>query len=99
MRLTEFTSETVLMFAAAIGNDIREVIGEVAAALRRSQANLLEPRNANVWRSEDRLSVIGSIRAKEQAQGLGIEAVVVVVEKLVEVACAKEKLVGQPRRQ
>ena len=98
MRLAKLGPEAVLVLSTSIGNDIGEMISQIASAFGRSQANLLKPCDPDIWSSEDRLSVIGSIRAEEQAQGLGIEAVVVVVEELVEVACTKEELIRHPGR-
>src|ERR1700688_160124 len=80
--------------------------GEVAAPFRRRDANLFKARparrpgsrgNHDIRRPEDGRPVIGCVGTEEQAQGLGIEAVVEVMKELVEVVRAGEQLICQFR--
>ena len=102
-----FGSEAELVLSGAVGNDVGKVQGQVASALRRRQTYLFKsPRTAlgrrrddDIGSAVDGLSVGGGVRAKKYSHGLGIKAIVVVVEQLVEVAGAKKELIGPPRRQ
>src|SRR6266851_6681181 len=102
-----FGSEAELVLSDTVGNDVGKVQSQVASALGRSEANLFESTGAALGRRRDDdigsavdgLPVVGGVRAEEYAHGLGIEATVVVVEELVEVAGAKKELVGPPGRQ
>src|SRR6266852_83696 len=98
-RSANLCSITELVAPNGMGNDVADVPCQVTAAFRRSQPGLLKPTNPNVRRSEDGLPVIGRIGTEEQAQSLGIKAIVVVMEELVEVAGAEKQLIGQPRCQ
>src|SRR5204863_5436031 len=103
--VAEFGSVTELVLPDAVGNDVGKVQGEVAPAFGGSQTNLFKSsrsalgrrRDDNIGSSENGLPVVGGVRAKEYSHGLGIEAVVVVVKKLVEVDGAKKELIGPPR--
>ena len=105
--VAEFGSVAELVLSDAVGNDVRKVQGQVASALGWSQTNLFKsPRAAlgrrrddDIWSAVDGLSVGSGVRAKKYSHGLGIEAIVVVMEELIEVAGAKKKLIGPPRRQ
>ena len=105
--VAEFGSIAELVLSDAVGNDVRKVQSQVASALGWSQTNLFKsPRTAlgrrrddDIGSAVDGLSVGGRVRAKEYSHGLGIKAIVVVVEELIEVAGAKKELIGPPRRQ
>src|SRR5690349_10831761 len=100
-----FGSEPELVLSDAVGNDVGKVQGQVASALGWSQTNLFKSPGSALGRrcdddigsAVDGLSVGGGVWAKEYSHGLGIEAIVVVVEQLVEVAGAKKELIGPPR--
>ena len=104
-RLPELTSETELMCPHIVGNDVRQVAGDVITAFGGRETDLLKSRSADpsrrgyydVGRPENGLSVDSCIRTEEQAHGLGVKAVVEVVEDLVEVVDAYEHLIGQAR--
>src|SRR5260370_30870883 len=95
--LADFASEAKLVRSPDIGDDIGRVRGEVTAAFRRREPDLLKPRDINVGSAMYGFPVDSRIGAKEQAQSFRIEAVVEVAESLVEVVGANEHLVGQPR--
>src|SRR6266436_3375662 len=105
--MAEFGSVAKLVLSDAVGNDVGKVQSQVASALGRRQTNLFKSTGAALGRRRDDdigsavngLPVVGGVRAEEYAHGLGIEAAVVVVEQLVEVAGAKKELIGPPRRQ
>src|SRR5882762_340710 len=105
--MAEFGSVAKLVLSDAVGNDVGKVQSQVASALGRRQTNLFKSTGAALGRRRDDdigsavngLPVVGGVRAEEYANGLGIEAAVVVVEQLVEVAGAKKELVGPPGRQ
>ena len=98
VRLANLTSEAKLVRSPVVGDDIRRVPGEVTAAFRRREPDLLKPCDINVGSTEYGLPVDSRIGAKEQAQCFRIETVVEVAESLVKVVGANEHLVGQPRR-
>src|SRR6266481_3869746 len=102
--VAEFGSVAELVLSDTVGNDVGKVQGQVASALGRRQTNLFKSTGTALGRrgdddigsAMDGLPVVGGVRAEEYAHGLGIEAVVVVVEQLIEVAGAKKELVGPP---
>src|ERR1700732_5631795 len=97
MCLADFTSKAKLVRSPVVGDDIRCVPRQVAAAFRRRESYLLKPRDINVRGAEYGLPVDSRIGAQEQAQCFRIETVVEVAESLVEVVGANEHLVGQSR--
>ena len=99
MCLPNLRTVTQLVLAQAVGNDVRDVPSEVTAAFWRSEARLFKAGNVKIRRSQNVLPVIRGIGAKEQAQGLGVEAAVVIVEKLVEVVGPEKQLVCDVRRE
>ena len=88
--LPDLTSETQLVLADVIGNDIGQHAGDIIAAFGRRKADLLKAGDGNVRRSQDGLSLDGRVRAQKQAQGLRVEAVVGVAKSLVEVVDAEQ---------
>ena len=97
VRLANLTSETELVLASGVRNDVRQVPGEVAASFRRCEPDLFEIADNNVGSTVNGLPVIFRARAEEEAHGFGVEAIVEVVKELVEVIGAKEHLIGQLR--
>src|SRR5207249_11892813 len=59
-------------------------------------SHLFKPRNRNAGRAQDGLPVNERIRACEEAHGVGIEAVIGVVEDLIEIIDPKQELVCRP---
>ena len=88
--LPDLTSETQLVLADVIGDDIGQHAGHIIAAFGRRKADLLKAGDGNVRRSQDGLSLDGRVRTQEQAQSLGVEAVVGVAKCLVEVVDPEE---------
>src|SRR5216683_3879247 len=105
--VAEFGSVAELVLSDTVGNDVGKVQGKVASALGRRQTNLFKSTGAALGRRRDDdigsavdgLPMGGGVRTKEYSHGLGVEAIVVVVEELVEVAGAKKELIGPPRGQ
>ena len=105
-RLPELTSETELMCPHIVGNDVRQVAGDVIAAFGGRETDLLKScptdsrrrRYNDIRCAENGLPVNSGIRAKEQAQCSGIEAVVEIMENLVEVVDPYEHLIRHARR-
>src|SRR6185369_1408233 len=95
--LPEFTTETELVPAYVVGNDIGQHSGYIVAAFRGSKTDLLEAGDGDIRGAQNRLSLDGRVRAQEQAQCLGIEAVVGIAESLVEVVDAEQQLIRHPR--
>ena len=95
----KFAAKTKLMRSHAVGHDIGDVVGEVAAPLRRRQSNLLKVANLNVRSAVDGLPVGGCTRAEEQSHLLCIEASVKVVKDLVEIISTYQYLVREPARE
>src|SRR6201993_3027770 len=95
--LAHFAAETELVFAEVEGNDIGEHAGNVVAAFRRRNAHLFKPANGDIGSTQNRLTVNQSVGAEIQTEGMSVEAVVGVVEGLVGVVHAKQKLVGHAR--
>ncbi len=95
--LPDFTSETQLMPAYVVGNDVSQHSGHIVAAFRRSKTDLFKARYGDIRGAQDGLSLDGRVRAKEQAQCLGIEAVVGIAESLVEVVDSEQQLIRHPR--
>src|SRR5262249_2473821 len=93
--LTKLASEARLVLTNNVGNNVREVAGDVIAAFRRGESDLFKASDSDVWSAQDRLAVIGGIGAQEQAQGFGIEAIVEIVKDLIEVIDADQHLIGQ----
>ncbi len=85
------------MFPHGVGNDVRQMAGDVIAAFRGRDSYLIEPTNRNVRRPKDRLAVHCCIGAQEQTQGFGIDVVLGIMKYLVEIADPKENLVCQAR--
>src|SRR6266404_2733743 len=105
--VAEFGSVAELVLADTVGNDVGKGQGKVASALGRRQTNLFKSTGAALGRRRDDdigsavdgLPMGGGVRTKEYSHGLGVEAIVVVVEQLVEIAGAKKELIGPPRGQ
>ena len=103
--LPDLTSETELMPAHVVGNDVGQHPSDVIPAFRGREANLLKAgatirtRYDNIRGAQDGLSLNRRIRAQEQAQGLGIEAVVGVAEGLVEIVDSEKQLIRHSRRE
>ena len=97
-RLPELTAEAELLRPYGVGNDVRQVAGDVIAAFRGREPDALKPGNLDLWRPKNGLPAYGRVRTQEQAQGLGIEGVVEVVKDLVEVIHAHQYLIRQARR-
>ena len=95
--LPDFTTETQLVPADVVGNDIGEHSGYIVAAFRRRNADLLKTGDGNIRGAQDGLSLDGRVRAEVQAQRLGIEAIVGVAESLVEVVDSEQQLIRHPR--
>ncbi len=66
VRLADFGPETQLVLSRDKGNDVRQVAGDVIAAFRRGQPDLLKPRDGDVGSPQNGLAVNGGIRAEEQ---------------------------------
>ena len=99
MGLANLTSEAELVGTGGVGDDIVRVPSQVTAALRVRNARLLESLDAKVWSSDNGAAVVEGVRAKEQTYVCWNEAVVEVIEKLIEVVCAEQDLIGQARRE
>jgi len=85
-----------LVRSHAVGNDVRDVPGKVAAAFGGRKANLLKVADLNVWRAENGLSVVKGTGAEEQSHGMGIKAIIKVVKDLIKIVGADEHLIGEP---
>src|ERR1700687_115389 len=95
--LAHFAAETELVLAEVVGNDIGEHAGNVVAAFRRRNADLFKPADGDIGSTQNRLIVNQCVGAEIQTEGMSVEAVVGVVEGLVEIVHAKQKLVGHAR--
>ena len=95
VRLANLASEAQLVRACGVGDDIGYVEGEVTASFRIRETSLLEALNPYVWSPRNLLAFVGCVWTEEQPHILGIKAAVEVVEKLVEIVCTSEHLVGQ----
>src|SRR5271167_2700387 len=85
------------MLSLGPGQNVGYVAGSVIAAFRRGDAHLVESGDLNVRRAKNRLAVDRCIRTQIQPERPGIEAVIGVVEELIERTDTKQDLVGQPR--
>src|SRR5260370_25118855 len=83
VRVPNLASETQLVLANNVGNNVGQVAGNVIAALGRCEADLLKARDDNVGRAMNGFSVNGRVGAEEQTHGLGVETVVEIVKGLV----------------
>src|ERR1035438_8984858 len=70
--------------------------GNIVAAFRRGDPDLIEAGDLNVGCARNGVPVNRGIRACKQAQSLAVEAVIRVVEYLVEITDAKQQLVSRP---
>src|SRR5262249_7386010 len=94
MRLAKLGSKPQLVLAHGVGNNVCQMAGNVIAALRRSEPDLLKayrsrctplgPGNDDVWRSQNGFPVDCCSRAQEQAHGSSVETVIEIVKDLVE---------------
>src|SRR5262249_26198891 len=99
--LSNLNAITQRMRADVLRNHVRDVPGQVVAAFRRCQADLLKRpaarANDDVRRAKNILTLISSIRTQEDAHALCVETVVEVMENLIEVIGSKQKLIGHVR--
>src|SRR5205823_645190 len=76
----EFAAEAELMLSGGVGNDIGEMCGDIFAAFRRSEADLVKSSDRKIWRTGEIETVI-----KIQSITGKIEAGVEVIEDLAEI--------------
>jgi len=69
----------------------------IISARRSTNPDLLKPADSDLRRTFDRFSVDQGIWTQEQSQSLGVEAVIGIMEILVEIVDAKQQLIGHPR--
>src|SRR5262249_57509910 len=98
-RLGEVSWEPEVVLGDKVGNNVSQVAGDVIAAFRRRESDLLKATDSDIRSTQNRLAVIGCIRAQEKAQGFGVEAIVEIVKDLVEVVDAYDHLVSQSLRE
>src|SRR4051812_4037581 len=94
LRAAEFAAEAELMLSGGVGDDIGEMCGDIFAAFRRREADLIKSGDRKIWRS-------GKIEAVVKIQSITgkIEPGVEVVEDLAKIIHSGEQLVGNFRRQ
>src|ERR1700734_1662485 len=98
MSLAEFATEPELMLAHGVRHDIRQHASDIVAAFGRRDSDLFETAETgerrqqeragsyhNIGSAQNRLTVDQSIRAQVKAIGRCVEAVIGVVENLIEV--------------
>src|SRR5712692_10767387 len=66
VRLADLSPETELVFPHGVGDDVGQMAGDVVAALRRRESDLLKPGNGDVRGTEDGLAVVSRVRDQEQ---------------------------------
>jgi hypothetical protein len=93
--LAELAAELYLVPAGDVGQCVGQVPGNVLTAFGRRDAHLIETADLDVGSSHHRLPANQSTRAQVKPETLHIEAVVGVVEDLIEIANTGEQLVGQ----
>ena len=87
VRLANLASEAQLVRACAVGNNVGHVEGKVTATFRIRDAGLLESTNPYVRSSDNGFTMIGCVGAEEQAYVCWNEAVIEIVEQLIEIIC------------
>src|SRR4029077_19806734 len=87
------------MLPNGVRNDVGQVAGDVISTFGWRDANLIESTNGNIRRSENRLAIDERVWTRKQAQCPLVKGIVLIVEHLVEVADAKEHLVGETGRE
>ena len=89
MSLAEFAAEPELVLTHVVGHDVREHAGNIVTALGRGQSDLFEAANPNIRGAQDRLALDEGRITESQPVGSRVEAVIGVVEHLIEVVHAK----------
>ena len=92
--LANLASKAELMLSKGVGDDVREMAGDVIAAFRWRQTDMFKISDHDLRRATNRLPVHFCIWAQEQAHGFGIEFIVEVMEDLVEIIHTKQHLIG-----
>ena len=94
LRLPVLTSEPVLVLAHDVGKRVRHVAGNIDSARGRRQTGRVKPGDEKVRRSRK-----GCARTEVQAEGFCLEAVIEIVEDLIEGIDAEKQLVAESGRQ
>src|SRR5260370_8422494 len=97
MAPADFDTEAELVVGDVVGNDVGQHAGDVVATGGIGDSHLFKSADRHARRTEDGLPVNERVRAGEQTHGLDVEAVIRVIERLVEVINAKQNLSGHPR--
>src|SRR5437899_743731 len=95
MSLAEFTTEPELMLSDVVRNDVGQHTRDVVATFRRGDADLFEAADLDIRSAENGLTLDAGIGTEIQTVGSRVEAVIGVVERLIEVVHSKQQLVCQ----
>ena len=87
------------MRSSDVGDDVRQMAGDIVAAFWRRNAHVIEIADKDRGGALNRLAIDSRIRAQVEAQSIHVETVVGVVKDLIEIADAGQQLVGEPRRE
>src|SRR5258708_19499863 len=97
MTLAHFAPEAELVLAGVVGNDVGQHACDVVAAGGIGDSHLFKSADQHARRTEDGLPVNELVRAGEQPTGVPAQAMVGVVERLIELIHAKHNQPGHPR--
>ena len=88
LRSAEFSAKTELVLPDGVGEHVRKVSGDVFAACRGRQANRFKPRNIDLRRTRQVVTVV-----EVQAIACKIEVGIEVTEDLTKIVHTRQQLV------